>query len=223
MMLPAKRLAGPVAACVLVLAPLAPAQAHPHVWIDVALEMPVSETGAVKGVTVTWAFDEMYSAATVLGMDTDGDGATSPEELEPLIQDSMTNLLEWHYFLDVRQGGARLETDAAVNASGAFENGQLIYRYTVPLKAPADLTAAPLEVRSFDPSFYIDLALREEAPVVLPGAPDGCAAQVTEPPPMDETMLLMGESALLNADFAPGSEGLGGKFAQKVTVTCAPR
>lgn len=195
-----------------------PAQAHPHVWIDATVGIAVTTEAKARSVTVTWMFDEMYSTVAVFGLDTDGDGVTSSAELEPLIGESMVSLQEWGYFLDVRQDDARLKTGKAVDAVASLEDGRLVYRYTVPLAAPADLTAAPLVVRAFDPSFYIDISFPEDASVALGEAPAACGAWITEPPPMQETML--GEAALLNTDFAPGSEGLGGQYAQKVTVTC---
>ncbi len=194
------------------------AQAHPHVWIDATVGIAVTAGAEARSVAVTWMFDEMYSTVAVFGLDTDGDGVTSSAELELLIGESMVSLQEWNYFLDVRQDGARLKTGKAVDAVASLEDGRLVYRYTVPLAAPADLNAAPLVVRAFDPSFYIDVSFPEDASVALGAAPAACSARITEPPPMQETML--GEAALLDNDFAPGSEGLGGQYAQKVTVAC---
>ncbi|KJS39706.1 MAG: hypothetical protein VR70_07460 [Rhodospirillaceae bacterium BRH_c57] len=195
------------------------AQAHPHVWIDAAVSIAVTDKAKAQSVAVTWMFDEMYSTVAVFGLDTNGDGVTSPAELEPLVGESMVSLQEWNYFLDVRQDGTRLSTGKAMDTSASFEDGRLVYRYTVPLAAPADLSVAPLVVRTFDPSFYIDISFPETASVALGAAPAACAARITEPPPMQETML--GEAALLDNDFSPGSEGIGAQYAQKVTVTCA--
>lgn len=207
------------ASALLALAPWAPAEAHPHVWIDAALRLDFAADGTVRSVGVTWTFDEMYSEVSVQGLDRDGDGAYAAAELAPMVEEAMGSLEEWLYFLDVRQEGRRLSTGRATDASAEFRDGRLTYRFTVPLNTAA---AAPLEIKAYDPSFYIDVGLADAGAVTLRGAPAGCAVSVSDPPPMEE-MMLMGEAALLNTEVEPGSEGLGGRFAQTMSVTCARR
>lgn len=206
------------------LAPLVeapPAQAHPHVWIDAALRLDVAPDGRMRAVAVTWTFDELYSQVSVEGLDADGDGTYSGEELAPMIAEAMTALEEWRYFLSLRQGGRRLAISRAVDAGASFANGRLSYTFTVPLAEPVSLPAGPVLLRAFDPSFYIDIGLPEAAAVRLDDAPTGCAATITDPAPMEE-MMLMSEAAALAAAPAPddADDGLGGRFAQTVTLTC---
>ncbi|MGC2855764.1 DUF1007 family protein [Novispirillum sp. DQ9] len=211
-------LGGAAAALAAVLVPQA-AWAHPHVWIEAALRLDVAPDGALRAVAVTWTFDELYSQVSVEGLDSDGDGIPSPADLAPMIDEAMGALEEWGYFLSLRRDGVRLPTARAGDGRASFANGRLTYAFTVPLAQPAALSGAAVEIRAFDPAFYIDIAVPDATAVSLEGAPERCAVTVTDPPPMEEVMLI-GEAAALDADVAPGSDGLGGRFAQTVRVAC---
>jgi ABC-type uncharacterized transport system substrate-binding protein len=45
------------------------AQAHPHVWVTMTEELLYASDGSVTGVRHSWAFDDMFSAFAVQGME----------------------------------------------------------------------------------------------------------------------------------------------------------
>ena len=56
------------------------ARAHPHVWVTVETTV-VYENGSVTGLQHKWSFDDMYTAMAIQGLDANGDGTYSREEL----------------------------------------------------------------------------------------------------------------------------------------------
>src|SRR5688500_17790999 len=88
---------------VLLLAP-AEAQAHPHEWIDVASEVLFDGRGRIAGIRHHWRFDEGFSAFALQGLDADGDGTYSPEELEPLAQENVESLGDFDFFTFLSTG-----------------------------------------------------------------------------------------------------------------------
>ncbi|MGG3815578.1 DUF1007 family protein, partial [Methylorubrum rhodesianum] len=63
------------------LAASSPASAHPHVWITAKAELAY-EAGRVTGIRHAWTFDPEYTAFLTQGLDANGDGKVSPEELQ---------------------------------------------------------------------------------------------------------------------------------------------
>src|SRR5690606_6177417 len=68
-----------------VLAGASPAAAHPHVWVTVETTV-LYQGGAITGLQHKWTFDDMYTAMAIQGLDTNGDGTYSREELTELAQ-----------------------------------------------------------------------------------------------------------------------------------------
>ena len=52
----------------------------------------------ITGIRHHWTFDEFYTAMAMQGLDTDGDGVYSKEELEPLAKVNVESLKEFDYF-----------------------------------------------------------------------------------------------------------------------------
>lgn len=56
------------------------AWSHPHVFIEVRIEVELDARG-IEGIWQHWTFDEYFSAWIIEEFDTDGDGKFSDEEL----------------------------------------------------------------------------------------------------------------------------------------------
>lgn len=200
------------AAAATVLMPAA-AAAHPHVWIDAGATLRLTSDGRVAAVEVVWTFDDLYSEATVI--DTPG---RTPEDLRPLIDEAVVNLEEWRYFLDLRDGGTQVPYGRVETYDAVWRDGLLTYRFVVPLAEPLDPAEADLSFRLYDPTFYIDIAIPEGASVSLAPARPGCS--VARRPAAAKPDLTILAQDYQSPDVEPGSEGIGGAFAETWTVTC---
>jgi ABC-type uncharacterized transport system substrate-binding protein len=201
---------------------LAPgAAAHPHVWATVRAEIIFGPDQKMTGIRHAWTFDEFYTAMAVQGLDADGDGVYSKEELAPLAKVNVDSLEEFDYFTFVRVAGDEkfLPLKPPVDYWVEYDNTVLTLHFTLPLETPIDPGVKDVTVDVYDPSFFVAFGFAEKAPVKIAGVVQGCTAEVDQPDP--ETA--EDAKALSEAFFSqlgPNSS-YGSQFAQTVTVKCA--
>lgn len=152
-----------------ILSALAPAQAHPHVWLQARAELIFDAANNFVAVRHTWEFDEGFSAFATQGLDVNGDGKFSREELAELAQINVDSLKEYEYFTFVQMG----EDDPAYGVPSdqwlEYKDGLLTLHFTLPMQEPVVADAArgfqDLTVEVFDATFFVDVAFVAENPV----------------------------------------------------------
>jgi ABC-type uncharacterized transport system substrate-binding protein len=191
-----------------------PAQAHPHVFVEVALSFEADAQGRFTGVEVTWRYDALYTLLVLAdrGMDLDADLRLTEEERDAL---KGFDLEEWPegfngaLFVEDAAGLHALAPPVALDVR--LEGDQLVTRHHRALVSPA---TAPLSVRPYDPSYYAALTL-----MAAPDLPEGCAARII-PPDSDVAQ------EKLDTLNSRGDEGvfeevsLGIYFAETVEISC---
>lgn len=195
-----------------------PALAHPHVWITARAELVFGTDGKVAAVRHRWGFDEAYSTYAVQGLDTNGDGQTSSEELKELAAFSTGSLAEFGYFTSLKSNGAKQALEKPRAEGMALEGGRLTLSFELPLTAPAANRLLVLDV--YDPTFFVEFKTAEDPDAVkLVAAPTGCAVTVTRPkpvaPPADGKALSESFFQSLSAASSFGSQ-----FANRAMVAC---
>lgn len=192
------------------------ATAHPHVWIDVAMEV-VFEQGKVTALRQIWLFDDYYTAYATEGMDGDGDGQPDAARLQELLKENMGNLEEYGYFTEVTSGGSVVPFGPVVEMASRMTAARLEMTFLLPLAVPLDVRDRGMAYAIFDPTYYIEMLHAERTDAVrLSAAPAGCSAHLQKPDPTVEATSL---AAALDRTQSAGN-GLGGLFAERVTVRC---
>ena len=69
-------------------------------------EILLDDNHQITGIRHAWTFDEFYSAMAVQGLDKNGDGVFSAEELKPLAEVNVNSLKDFDYFTFVHIGDA---------------------------------------------------------------------------------------------------------------------
>lgn len=160
----------------------APATAHPHVWVKAKAEILFAPDGAVKGIRHHWSFDEAYSAYITQGLDKNGDGKLTPDELADLAKVNMDSLPDVDFFTIVKLNGRKQEFATPTDAGLVYENKILTLNYTLPLKTPG-LKPRAFGIEVGDPTYFVDFQIVEGADaVVTRDAPAGCVVRVNRPP-----------------------------------------
>lgn len=153
------------------------ATAHPHVWVDAAAEIVFDERGQIVAVRHHWRFDDAFSAYAVQGLDGDGDGALSREELQPLAQVNVDSLSEFGFFTFLSIG----EYEAGFSGASDYwleqDDGRLTLHYTLPLARPISASQA-VRLQVYDPEYFVAFSLPSREAVRLAGAPADCDLKV---------------------------------------------
>ncbi len=147
--------------------------AHPHVWATVRSEIVFGPDHKITGIRHAWTFDEFYTAMAVQGLDADGDGVYSKEELEPLAKVNVDSLQEFDYFTFVRLHGEDnfLPLKPPVDYWVEYDNTVLTLHFTLPIETPIDPRPKDVDIDVYDPSFFVAFGFAEKAPVKIAGTP----------------------------------------------------
>lgn len=159
------------------------AVAHPHVWVRSGAVVMYGPDGRVTGIRHRWTFDAPYSAFAVSGFETGPDGKLDPDKMAELAKINVESLAESGFFTHAKANGAKLSFGEPRNYGTAYEKGELILTFDLPLASPAKADRAFL-LEVYDPTFFVDFTVAEgDDAIRLDGAPKGCAVNVTRPKP----------------------------------------
>ena len=194
-----------------------PVRAHPHGWIDIRTEVLVDTDGRVTGLRQAWLFDELYSAFIL--DEFAAEGLSREDGLARLLEEDITALAPFDYFTRVEVADEAVDLGAARAYANGVADGRIWLRFDLPLAEPVDPAAHGLRYAVFDPTYYIEIRHRGDAPVAL-GEPlaGRCEVTVVEPDPPAE---IVSFAAMLDRN-AEDDDGLGVHFAQWVELACAP-
>jgi ABC-type uncharacterized transport system substrate-binding protein len=196
--------------------PVHPAQAHPHVWIDLTSQFEFDSDGRVNGLLIDWTFDEFYSAYVIT--EAGGADAMDQETLTGIGRRNLANLREYNYFAELRVDGEVQPFATPETFDMGLRDGKLWLRFSVPLETPLTPARHRINYAVFDPSYFVSILHVDDGYRLPPdAAPDGCQTVLEEPNPSTEVLSLAESLDLL--DTAP--ETFGALFAEKVWLECS--
>ncbi|OJX52536.1 MAG: hypothetical protein BGO81_16735 [Devosia sp. 66-22] len=166
---------------------VAPALAHPHIFVDAKATITFDDAGQVTGVHNSWTFDEAYSAWAVQGLDANLDGVVSREELQPLADDNMQGLSEYEYYTYAGEGPDNLKFAFGSNPTIDYVDGRQTLNFDVALDHPYAIKDR-LELAINDPEYYVGITFANMAAVTLVNAPDNCSLMLLDPEPMSDAL-----------------------------------
>jgi ABC-type uncharacterized transport system substrate-binding protein len=197
--------------------PFTGAEAHPHVQVDTETHIVHDTSGQVVAIEHVWTFDEMYSSFALQGLDKNGDGQFSREELAELTQVNVENLGQQRFFTVMRHERRFISFGPVKDAWSEVKSAKLVLHFTVPLATPFRAAGKPVTVEIYDPDFFVAFVPADGEPMRLVGAPTGCKLDYTPPRGGDRPVGTLSESFFQalgsNANF-------GQQFAGRYTVNC---
>jgi ABC-type uncharacterized transport system substrate-binding protein len=200
------------------LAFIAPAHAHPHVWVTMKTELVYAPDGTLTGIRHAWAFDDMFSAFATQGLESKEKGKFTREELAPLAKVNVESLKEFGYFTFVTADGDKVALTDPKDGEYYLDytNSILTLHFTLPLKKP--VKAKDLRVEIYDETVFVDFAFEKEKPVSAANLPSGCS--VSHELPRELTFQESKKLAEIPADQKNTSMAWGAQLANKIYVKC---
>lgn len=198
------------------------ARAHPHVWIEMQSDVVFTDDGLIKGVDLEWTFDDAYTQMALEGLDVDGDGMYSQDELAPLTKENIESLKDYEYFTVMRANGEQQKIGPITDYGQIWSNNKLTLHLQVPLVRPIDPRKEEFMLKVYDPEFFIDLEYPTDDAVNVNGKmPEACKL-VVKPVPTDaeleQTRTMLSSKG---TDWKPETEeDFGAMFAQAVSIAC---
>lgn len=185
------------------------AAAQPFVQIDAGLRLELDPAGRLAALAVDWRYGRADSRSILTERGFPEGDAVTPADLDRLAQTG----IDWAEVpgdLEIRQNGAELLLGPIEDPRAGYEDGRITLSHRRRLLQPvaADI---PVEIRVFDPTFYIAYSLDDIAPL-----PEASRCRVTR---IDADLKRAGE--MLGQAMETGeSEGLGRAFADTVRLDC---
>ncbi|MBL8571571.1 MAG: DUF1007 family protein [Phreatobacter sp.] len=191
--------------------------AHPHVQVETETRITHDASGQVTAVEHIWTFDEMYSTYATQGLDKNGDGQLSREELAELTNVNVEHLGQQRFFTVLKHERRFVSFGAVRDAWSEVRNGKLVLHFTVPVATPFKATGRPLTVEIYDPDYFVAFVPADGEPMRLVDAPAACRLDYTPPRGGGQSAATLSESFFQalgpNANF-------GAQFAGRYTVNC---
>ena len=163
---------------------VAPAWAHPHIFIDAKVSVQFDDSGAVVGLKHDWTFDEAFSSWVIQGLDTNGDRITSPEELQSLADENVQGLGEFEFYTFAGSQDSLLKFQALGDQHMVYENGRVTLSYSLKTERPHPV-GQRFELGVYDPDYYVAITFADKSDVTLENAPGSCAVTLDPPKEMD--------------------------------------
>ncbi|TBW40767.1 DUF1007 family protein [Siculibacillus lacustris] len=198
-----------------------PAAAHPHVFVDARVEAVFDGEGRIVALRQVWRFDDAFSAFATQGLDTDGDGILTIEELKPLAKVNIDSLKDYDYFTTLRSGGRRVGFKIPTEYWLQMNDGYLTLFYTLNLMQPVKPSPEGVTIDVYDPSYFVDYQLVEQEPARLIGAPAACKMEVKRKGDPDAaTAAILGQIPATERELPASLKALTAELANRVTVRC---
>ena len=202
-----------------------PVGAHPHMWMDTAIEVLLDAEGRAEAVRIEWVYDEFSSMALIeeRGLDADHDGNSTPAEEAALSGFDMGWDAGFPGDTYVLSGGAPVGLSGPSDWTARHQGGRITTSHLRRIEPPVSLDKV-LQVQVYDPGFYTAYTIVKR-PVVTPALPESCVAEVLAPNPAKADQRLLDALAEYGADQDVEADfpAIGAQFSEEVRLTCGAR
>ena len=199
------------------------ASAHPHVFVDARVEVAFDKEGRISALRHVWRFDDAFSAFASQGLDTNGDGILSIEELQPLAKVNVESLKDYDYFTYLRIAGKRTGFKIPTEYWLQSADGFLTLFYTLPLMQPVKPDKAGVTIDVYDPGYFVDYQFVEKDPAKIVEAPAGCTFDVKRKADPDAaTAAILGQIPASERELPANLKAMTNtaEMANRVVVKC---
>ncbi|MDS1141397.1 DUF1007 family protein [Pusillimonas sp. SM2304] len=175
----------------------------------------MSPDGMISAIEEEWLFDDLYSLAVI--DETSDDSTPKAEAVSNFAAKVIENLGPYGYFMRITADDRPVAISTVTQFKSEMQGPQLLLSFTAPLAEPVDPARHAVKFSVYDPSYFIQMTHRPEAPPTIRSeAQHRCRALVEQPNPSAQDIA---RAFALDRGAAP-QEGLGDLFAEKVRIQC---
>lgn len=192
------------------------AWAHPHSFIDIQMTVE-GQNDKITGLRMHWTMDPITSADLLYDA---GNAKKGSEVWKKLAAEVMANVLGQHYFTEIyRDNQAVKFQPTPTEYHLSREGNRAVLEFVLPLAHPQALKGSPLQIATFDPTYFVDMSYQNDKALhIAPALAAQCKATLFTPKPSED---LRSYARSLDKEDAPDEDlALGKQFAQRVTVEC---
>lgn len=135
-----------------------PASAHPHVFVDYGMTFVFDQQG-LAGITMEWAFDEMFTQMLLEEGDLNRDRHFDSREIAGIKTGAFDNLANHAWFTHILVNGRPYPVTTVTSFNAVLKDGQARYSFFIPCQVPAGKTPQTVSLTLYDPTYYTDLSL----------------------------------------------------------------
>lgn len=208
------------AICFAFLASASDLSAHPHVFIDGAVDFHLDGKGMLHKVEVTWLYDkfETLYILSSQGISPTKDGRLNSDDLSVL-----TSLYEnWPPDFDgsvhLKYLEQSIDLNWPQNASVTYSENRLKVKFERELKTKFALTDTPLEIGFYERTYFFDFTITSQ-PLVF-GDSGNCSASVIPFEINSKSAEILRELSYLSREEIPEDTEIGSKIADRIQLIC---
>ena len=138
------RAGGAAVLVVWLIAGIAPATAHPHVFITAGATF-IFAGEKIAAMRVEWLFDDVFSDTVIQEHDANHDGHFDKKEIADIEAHAFTAVKDFHYFTYLWVAGKMIEPIHVRDFSARQANGLVTYSFVVPLPEAVDPRTAKVQ------------------------------------------------------------------------------
>ena len=158
------------------------ASAHPHVWIYVETTFVVNDEGELTAIRQKWTYDNLLTEAVLAQLRHDAPG--QEPDIVAYARQRLRRLADQDYFMRVTAGERPLAINGVSDIAGQRVRDEIHLSFTATLAQAVRVTAAPVSLKVFDPTYYIEILQDPDQPPAVAGAGNAhCTTQVKYPQP----------------------------------------
>lgn len=198
----------------------APANAHPHIFVDGGVDFIMSAGETLDALSVTWLYDEfetLYDLSS-RGIEPQADGTLSDADREAI----RAAYSEWPDDFD---GSAHLSIDGEMIAMAwpsdlavDLIDGRLQLTFLRKLENPTILTDKSVEVAFYESTYFFAFTITNDPAFV---GNETCEAVVVPYTPGEQSDDVKQNLARLSREETPDIANVGQLFADRIVVNCA--
>lgn len=199
-----------------------PAQAHPHEFIDTAITFRFDDQNKLGAIGVVWVWDDLTSMLIVedSGIDSDGDGALTPEEKVQLVEIFSQWPADFAGDLYISKNGKPVQLSGPLDMTVDLRDGRVVVHYLRALMDRQSLDDGPVSLQVYDPTYYAfydlsgtpEVVGRSDCTVEIQKADIAAAQKI-----YDQLLSQLTDEDIMTEGKYPE---VGGVFADEVRLAC---